>query len=293
VGRWHTDYHSPHHGLCFEITDLLHKEQSPFQLLEIVQTPAYGKVMLLDGVLMLTEQDEYVYHEMLAHPALFTHPDPQRVLIVGGGDCGTLSRVLEHKNVRQVTQVEIDEMVTRVAKEFFPFTAKACADSRVELVFADGIAHVRDARAEFDVILIDSTDPVGPAEGLFREPFFRDCHRALKENGILCLQSESPWIEELRPLIREVKRDLAGLFPLVKVYGAAIQTYQAGFWLFQLASKKHDPLAPEVAARIDSAGLETRYYHKDLHFSAFVLPRFVNKLLAGARGHPRTGNDGV
>ncbi|MBW6514775.1 MAG: polyamine aminopropyltransferase [Candidatus Syntrophosphaera sp.] len=286
MGHWHTDYHSPHRGLCFEVSEVLRSEASPYQQIEIVQTPSFGKVMLLDGVLMLTERDEFVYHEMLAHPALFTHPDPRSVLIIGGGDCGTIKRVLEHKSVRRVVQVELDELVTRVAAEYFPFPALARNDTRAELVFADGIAWVRETTEQFDVILIDSTDPVGPAEGLFRRPFFADCHRALAAGGILCLQSESPWIESLRKVIREMHHDLASLFPIVKAYGAAIQTYQAGLWLFQLASKLHDPLAPEIAARIDTAGLDTRYYHKDLHYGAFILPKFVNEVLSGSRVDP-------
>ncbi|MFO8145562.1 MAG: polyamine aminopropyltransferase [Candidatus Syntrophosphaera sp.] len=280
MSYWHTDYHSPHRGLCFEVSEVLHRKKSQYQQIEIVRTPSFGKVILLDGVLMLTEHDEFVYHEMLAHPALFTHPDPRSVLIIGGGDCGTIRRVLEHKNVRRVVQVELDEMVTRVAGEHFPFPDIARSDPRAELLFADGINFVQKCQEKFDVILIDSTDPVGPAEGLFRRPFFQDCHSILTDDGILCLQSESPWIEELRKVIRDVHQDLASLFPIVKVYGAAIQTYQAGLWLFQLASKKHNPLDPDIAGKIEAAGLETRYYHKDLHYGSFILPKFVNEILS-------------
>ena len=276
---WHTDYHSPHRGLSFEVTELLYSETSQYQKIEIVQTPAFGKVMLLDGVLMLTEADEFVYHEMLAHPALFTHPDPRSVLIIGGGDCGTLKRVLQHSSVQRVVQVELDEMVTRVSREYFSFLTDATADPRVELIFADGIRYIAECEETYDVILIDSTDPVGPAEGLFRAPFFKDCHRALAPDGILCLQSESPWIEELRPVISEVNRDLKSLFPIVRAYSAAIQTYQAGLWLFQLASKAHDPLAAEIANRIEMTDFDNRYYHKDLHYSSFTLPLFVTQLL--------------
>ncbi len=279
MGHWHTDYHSPHRGLTFEVEALLHSEQSSFQLIEVLQTPSFGKVLLLDGVLMLTEVDEFTYHEMLAHPALFTHPQPRDVLIIGGGDCGTLTRVLRHSTVRRVLMVELDERVTRVSNLFFPELANAVDDPRAELLFADGIRYVKDTAEKFDVILIDSTDPVGPAEGLFRAPFFADCHRALQPGGILCLQSESPWIPELGKVIGEVHRDLRTLFPLVKAYSAAIQTYQAGLWLFQLASKSPDPLAPEVGPRIAAAGLPTRYYNRELHYAAFTLPTFVREQL--------------
>lgn len=275
MNYWHTDFHSPHHGLAFEVEKLLYSEQSPFQKIEVVQTPSFGIVLLLDGALMLTERDEFTYHEMMVHPTLFTHPQPQSVLIIGGGDCGTLTRVLRHGSVRRVKMVELDERVTRVANRFFPELAKAVDDPRAELVFTDGIKFLRDTTEKFDVILIDSTDPVGPAVGLFRAPFFTDCERVLNPGGILCLQSESPWIPELGKLIGEVHRDLRSLFPLVRAYSAAIQTYQAGFWLFQMASKSPDPLAPEVGARISAAAIPTRYYNRDLHYASFSLPTFV------------------
>lgn len=279
MNRWHSDYHSPHRALSFEVTRSLYTEKSEYQEIEILETPEFGKVMLLDGVLMVTEKDEFVYHEMLAHPALFTHPKPARVLIIGGGDCGTLSRVLMHKEVDKLVQVELDEMVTQVSREYFPALTAACEDPRVELIFGDGIKYLRETQAKFDVILIDSTDPVGPAEGLFRRPFFADCKRVLNDDGILCLQSESPWIEDLRPVISEVNRDLHSLFPIVRAYSAAIQTYQAGFWLFQIASLAYDPCDQAVYERITEAGLKCSYYHANLHFSSFVLPAFVEKLL--------------
>lgn len=281
MNRWHTDYHSPHRGLAFEVTETLHQESSPYQTIEIVQTPAFGRVMLLDGVLMLTQEDEFVYHEMLAHPALFTHPHPRRVLIVGGGDCGTLSRVLQHPEVEQAVQVELDEMVTRVSRTYFPALTAAAEDPRARLVFSDGIEYLRNCAEPFDVILIDSTDPVGPAEGLFRAPFFADCRRALNRDGILCLQSESPWIPDLRDVIAEVNRDLRALFPIVRAYSAAIQTYQAGLWLFQIASLSYDPLDPETGERIAALGLDTRYYDRETHYGAFALPKFARCLVKG------------
>lgn len=279
MNRWHSDYHSPHRALSFEVTRSLYTEKSEYQEIEILETPEFGKVMLLDGVLMVTEKDEFVYHEMLAHPALFTHPKPARVLIIGGGDCGTMSRVLMHKDVEKLVQVELDEMVTRVAKDYFPALTAACDDPRAELVFADGIRYLKETDEKFDVILIDSTDPVGPAEGLFRRPFFEDCKRVLTDDGILCLQSESPWIESLRPVISEVNRDLKSLFPCVRAYSAAIQTYQAGLWLFQMASLAHDPLDLSISSKISEADLKCLYYHANLHYSSFVLPAFVEKLL--------------
>lgn len=277
--NWHIDYHSPHRGLTFAISEPLYKESSIYQSLEIVQSPEFGKVMLLDGVLMLTEKDEFVYHEMLCHPALISHPEPKTVLIIGGGDCGTLSRVLMHPSVQEVVQVEIDEMVTRVAKQYFPTLTAAINDPRATLIFDDGIAYLQKQADRFDVILVDSTDPVGPAEGLFRKEFFASCHRALNDTGILCLQSESPWIDALQPVIRQVNIDLKTMFPIVRAYTAAIQTYQAGLWLFQLASKQTDPLQVDAARQIQARKLNCDYYNAAVHSAAFALPEFVNRII--------------
>lgn len=276
---WHTDKHTPTRGLSFAVDAVLYRESSQFQTIEIVQTPDFGKVMLLDGVLMVTEEDEFVYHEMLCHPSLFTHPNPKNVLIIGGGDCGTLGRVLEHQAVERAVQVEIDEMVTRVSARWFPSLAKAISDPRAKLLYEDGIVYMQTHKAEFDVILVDSTDPVGPAAGLFRRSFFADCHAALKDDGILCIQSESPWIPSLRPVIKSANADLRSLFPKVMPYTAAIQTYQAGLWLFQMALKTHDPLAPATINRIGDGSFSTKYYDADVHQASFVLPKFVKGIL--------------
>ncbi|MDY0152591.1 MAG: polyamine aminopropyltransferase [Candidatus Cloacimonas sp.] len=289
--EWHIDYHSPHRGLTFAISEHLYHEQSQYQRLDIVETPEFGKVMLLDGVLMLTEKDEFVYHEMLCHPALITHPAPQNVLIIGGGDCGTLSRVLQHPSVHRVVQVEIDEMVTKVSRTYFPKLTAATADPRAELIFDDGIAYLKQQSGAFDVILVDSTDPVGPAEGLFMREFFADCHRALTASGILCLQSESPWIDALQPVIYQVNQDLQALFPQVFPYTAAIQTYQAGLWMFQMACKQGNPLLADAAGQITERTLSCSYYNAAIHHAAFALPEFVNNLLAfgGVQTRQHTG----
>lgn len=276
---WHIDKHTATRGLTFAVEEILYRESSKYQSIEIVQSRDFGKVMLLDGVLMVTEEDEFVYHEMLCHPSLFTHPHPQKVLIIGGGDCGTLARVLQHPAVERVVQVEIDEMVTRVARDWFPQLTAATADPRSELLFEDGIVYMQAHKGEFDVILVDSTDPVGPAAGLFRRSFFADCLTALKEDGILCIQSESPWIPELRSVIHSANADLRSLFPRVLPYTAAIQTYQAGLWLFQMALKAHDPHKDDVYARIARFTSETAYYDADVHRAAFLLPRFVKSIL--------------
>ena len=283
MNLWLTEMHSPGRALTYKVKRTLYRESSPYQTIDIVETEDFGVVMLLDGVIMVTEKDEFVYHEMLSQPSLYTHPAAQDVLIIGGGDCGTMKRILMHKAVKSVIQVEIDEMVTRVAREYFPSLIACSADPRAQLLFEDGIGYLRNNRDRFDLILVDSTDPVGAAEGLFHKEFYADCHRALKAEGILCIQSESPYIESLRGLIVQINRDLRALFPAVYPYLAPIQTYQAGYWMFQMASRTHSPLKPEVGVRIISAGISYDFYNQAIHFACFALPEFIRRMLADQR----------
>ncbi len=274
---WFTEKHTPTRGLTFQAEQNLYQEKSQYQILDIVLTQDFGLVMLLDGVIMVTEKDEFVYHEMLAHPALFTHPGPEKVLIIGGGDGGTLKQVLRHPGVKKAVLVEIDAMVVNASSRFFPTLAEAFDDPRAEVLIEDGIAYLKSKRNDFDVILIDSTDPVGPAAGLFHREFYADCHKALKDDGILTIQSESPWIPDLQNVIRTAHHDLKDLFPIVMPYTAAIQTYQAGLWLFQMASKTYHPLTDFNAERVN--GFDFRYYNEELHRGCFALPQFVKELL--------------
>ncbi len=271
--------HSPGRALTYKVKRSLYHESSQYQTIDIIDTEDFGLVMLLDGIIMVTEKDEFVYHEMLSQASLFSHPAPREVLIIGGGDCGTMRRVLMHEKVESVIQVEIDEMVTRVAKVYFPTLTDCINDPRVQLLYEDGIVFLKNNHARFDLILVDSTDPVGFAEGLFHQDFYADCHRALKDDGILCIQSESPYIEDLRHVIRRVNHALKDLFPLVCPYLAPIQTYQAGYWMFQLASKKYSPLDDQVGTRIRESGLKFDFYNAELHHASFALPEFIIRLL--------------
>ncbi|MGD8615845.1 MAG: polyamine aminopropyltransferase, partial [Gammaproteobacteria bacterium] len=191
-------------AISFQIREKLHEEQSPFQRIEIYATTHFGNLMVIDGFVMLTGRDNFLYHEMMSHPALYTHPDPRRAVIIGGGDCGTLREVLKHPGVEHALQVDIDERVTRLAEQYFPELVASNDDPRAELSFGDGIQWMKRAPADsVDVIIVDSTDPIGPAEGLFTEAFFRDCHRVLGDRGVMAQQSESPLLHYdriIRPL---------------------------------------------------------------------------------------------
>ncbi|MEQ1560922.1 MAG: polyamine aminopropyltransferase, partial [Methyloglobulus sp.] len=192
--EWFTEEHSgAGSAFSLKIKRKLHEEQSPFQHHEIYETETFGNLMILDGCTMVSTRDNFLYHEMISHPALFTHPNPKKVWIIGGGDCGTLREVLKHPSVEEAVQIDIDERVTRLAEIYFPELCESNNDPRADLKFIDGIKWIKDAAPNsVDIIIVDSTDPVGPAEGLFNEAFYRGCFACLSENGLLVQQSESP-----------------------------------------------------------------------------------------------------
>ncbi len=263
-----------------KLGEKLHAERSAFQEIEIYQTERFGRLMVIDGCVMLTDRDNFLYHEMLTHPALCMHPDPARVLIIGGGDCGTLREVLRHDDVQQVTQVEIDERVTRLAETYFPELCASNGDPRAQLLFDDGIAHVAAAAPDsLDLILVDSTDPVGPAEGLFNVDFYRSCARALADGGLLVQQTESPLLH--LDLIRAVHRaqSEAG-FGTHGLISFPQPVYPSGWWSATVAARGAQ-LPPLNEARARTVEARTQYYNRAIHQAALAQPNFVRDALAG------------
>ncbi|MEK7223645.1 MAG: polyamine aminopropyltransferase [Pseudomonadota bacterium] len=273
--NWYTEeWAGQGSAISLKINSKVHDEQSTYQRIEIYETETFGTLMTLDGLVMVTDRDNFVYHEMMSHPALFTHPDPQRVLVIGGGDCGTLHEVLKHKTVTLAEQVELDERVTRVAEKFFPELCESNNDPRARLHFADGIKWVADAKPEtYDVIIIDSTDPVGPAAGLFSEGFYKNCFRALRPNGVVVGQSESPLFHA--DLIRSVQKSFkaAGFRDVATLFFPQC-TYPSGWWSATMAGK--DAAVKNFRAQ-DAAAKDfiTRYYNRDIHAAALASPEFL------------------
>jgi spermidine synthase len=229
--------------------------------------------MLIDGAVMLTTRDNFLYHEMMSHPALFTHANPKRVVIIGGGDCGTLREVLKHPGVQQAVQCDIDEQVTRMAEKWFPELCERNSDPRAQLLFDDGIAWMANcAPGSVDIVIVDSTDPVGPAEGLFNKAFYASCFRALRDDGILVQQSESPLV--LLDLIREMRTEMgkAG-FATFKTLPFPQPCYPTGWWSCTLARKSGGFEFREADAR--SKDFDSRYYSADIHRGALATPPFV------------------
>ncbi|WP_188881554.1 polyamine aminopropyltransferase [Alicyclobacillus cellulosilyticus] len=271
---WFTELQNENLSIGLRIRRTLHSEQTPYQGLDVVETVQYGRMLVLDGCIMTTEQDEFVYHEMMAHVPLHTHPNPKRVLVVGGGDGGVIREVIKHPSVEKAVLAEIDGRVIEIAKEYFPGIAAGFGDPRVEIQVTDGIRYVQEHPGEFDVILVDSTDPVGPAVGLFAKEFYQAVYRALKEDGLFAAQTESPFVNQ--DLIARVFADVRDVFPQTHLYLAYVPTYPTGMWSFTLGSKRYNPLEPQPC-RVRG----TKYYTTEVHRAAFVLPPFVQEVIAG------------
>lgn len=274
---WYTEKHSENVGITLKVSKTLFSGRSEYQKLEIVETLDFGRMMLLDGLVMVTERDEFVYHDMIVHPALFTHPEARKVLVIGGGDGGSIREIMKHPTVEQAVLCEIDGLVIEKSIELLPTMAGEINGSnpRVKLHVDDGLAYIREHQNEFDVILVDSTDPIGPAVGLFEEDFYRLVFGALKEDGIMVAQSESPFYHA--DIQKSMFRNLRAVFPVVEMYQAFIPTYPSGLWSFAFASKKYHPVRDFDRQRAANRDFHTRYYNEDLHLGAFMLPTFARE----------------
>jgi spermidine synthase len=264
-------------GLRFKIENTLFSGKSEFQYVDVVETTALGKMLLNDGLIMVTEKDEFVYHDMIAHVPLFVHPNPENVLVIGGGDGGTAREVLRHKNVKKCTMVEIDKLVVDACREHIPQTSCALDDERLTLLFEDGVKFVKNTKEKFDVILVDSTDPIGPATPLFGEEFYRDIYRCLSDDGIVVSQGESPWYQmDMQGVLMKI---LHQIFPKVRIYNFSNLTYPGGLWSFTFASKGLHPIKDFTEQRVESSDMTFDYYTPAVHRAAFALPQFqLNKI---------------
>ncbi len=261
-------------ALSYEIIKKLYGKRSKFQMVEVYKTKKHGNLMALDGCFMLTEKEEFVYHEMIAHIPLFSHPNPQNVLVIGGGDGGTVREVLKHKTVKKIDFVEIDEDVYKVSLKYFKTLTDPVKDNKkVNFLFGDGIKFVTETSNKYDVILIDSTDPSNISGGLFGTEFFKNIYRILNKNGIMVSQSEDPFFDG--HIIKNVHSRLKKIFKHVRLYLAFIPTYPSGCWSFIFASKR---LTPDVIRNKFLNKFKTKYYNSELHKAAFILPEFVKGL---------------
>ena len=276
---WYTENHTEEARFSIKIDKQLVSLQSDFQRIDIFESKEFGRILTLDGYLMVTEKDEFIYHDMITHIPMATNPGIKKVLVIGAGDGGTVRELLRYKTIEDIDMVEIDEEVVKVCKEYLPVTACGLTDERVHLYFEDGLKYVRRYENKYDLIIVDSTDPFGPGEGLFTKEFYGNCYRALREDGILVNQHESMYYSSYAASMKRAHQRIKDSFPIAKIYQAHIPTYPSGHWLFGFASKKFDPVKDLDEDRWNQLGLKTRYYNTDLHVGSFAIPNYVKEQL--------------
>lgn len=260
--------------MTYKVKETLVRKKTKYQDLAIVDTYEFGRMLVLDSIVQTTIKDEYIYHEMISHIPLFTHPCPKKVLVVGGGDGGVIREVLKHPSVEKTVLCEIDGCVIEECEKYLPEISCELKNPRCEIFIGDGIKYVHEHKNEFDVVIVDSTDPFSIAEGLFGGSFYKEISECLTEDGIFIAQTETPFY--LPQVVKKVYNDAKAIFPVTKLFMAAIPTYPGGYWSFTIGSKKYDPESADLSNTIN---FDTKYYTKRLHKACFVLPKYVEDLI--------------
>lgn len=279
---WFTERHTPNVKFSIRVDSQLYSAQSDFQRIDIFESAEFGRFLTLDGYMMLTEKDEFIYHEMIVHVPMAVHAAVRRVLVIGAGDGGVVRELAHYPEIEAVDLVEIDPLVVEACQRFLPQTASHLADPRVHIHYEDGLKFVRRQTDAYDLIIVDSTDPFGPGEGLFTKEFYGNCCKALHPDGIMVNQHESPFYNQDALAMQRAHKRITQSFALSRVYQAHIPTYPSGHWLFGFSSQHYHPvkgLTPEAVARWQARQIPTRYYTANLHRGAFALPAYVERLL--------------
>jgi spermidine synthase len=276
---WFSEMHTSNVKISIRTDKQLYSAQSDYQRIDVFESPEFGRFVTLDGDIIFSQADEFIYNEMVTHVPMSVHPNVKKVLIIGGGDGGVAREFCRYSEIEEIDVVESDGMFVEVCKQFFPETAQGFEDSRVKIFYEDGLRFLRDKMSEYDIIVNDSTDPFGHTEGLFTKEFYGSCYKALKEDGIMVYQHGSPFYDEDEVACRSMHRKAYKSFPISRVYQAHIPTCPSGYWLFGFASKKYHPLNDFKPERFNSRQLETWYYTTNLHMGAFMLPKYVEDLL--------------
>ena len=278
---WYTENHTDNVKFSIKVDKHLRSAESEYQRIDIFESKEFGRILTLDGYLMVTEKDEYIYHEMITHIPMAVNPDITNVLVIGAGDGGTVRELTRYNHIKNIDMVEIDEMVVEICREYLPQTA----DPRVHIFYQDGLRFVRNKENEYDLIIVDSTDPFGVGEGLFTKEFYGNCFKALKDDGILVNQHESTFYTSYANSMKRAHSRIKSTFPIALVYQAHIPTYPSGHWLFGFASKKYDPRTDLKADWWNSLGIKTKYYNTILHTGCFAIPNNVRDQLRESGEH--------
>ncbi|WFA08600.1 polyamine aminopropyltransferase [Tissierella sp. Yu-01] len=276
---WFDELYTENTKFSIKVDEHIYTERTPFQRIDFFKSYDYGMFFTLDGYMMVNEKDEFIYHDMITHVPMAVNPDIKRVLVIGGGDGGTVRELTRYETIESIDLVEIDERVVRLCQKYLPITSSKLEDERVKMHFEDGIRFISDKENVYDLIIVDSTDPIGPGEGLFTLDFYKNCHKALSENGILINQHESPYYERDAKEMKRAHKKLREIFEICKVYQYHMPTYASGHWLFGFASKSLDPIKDHKKDQWEALGLKTKYYNSNIHKGAFALPTYVIEML--------------
>lgn len=276
---WFSEFHTNDVKLSLRFDRQLFSGESEYQRIDVFESQEMGKIVALDGEIVFSEKDEFIYDEMVTHVPMSVHPCVRDVLIIGGGDGGVARELLQYDSVTHIDVVETDKMFVDVCREFFPEVSSALEDERVRVHYDDGLRFLRNKKDAYDLIINDSTDPFGHTEGLFTKEFYGSCYKALKSDGIMVYQHGSPFYDEDEMACRSMHRKVYRSFPISRVYQAHIPTCPSGYWLFGFASKKYHPLKDFKPGRWEERHIKTWYYTTNLHRGAFMLPKYVEDLL--------------
>ena len=284
--KWFINKYSPNTILKIKIKKVLFQARSPYQNIEVFDSHDFGRLLVLDGIVNVSDRDEFVYHEMMTHVPLFTHPHPEKILVIGGGDGGIVREIAKHSSVNHIDLVEIDPTVITIATKFLPKSAVGFKESRLHLFNQDGAAFVKKRSDFYDLIIIDAPDPIGAATSLYQKRFYKDCFQALKKDGLLTTHAETPAFKKELKIMKSIYTKFQTIFPLVEVFTASIPSYSMGIWCFVCCSKKYHPLDDFQEGKVTDDSMQNQYYNAAIHKASFALPTFLESALNP--GYPKT-----
>ena len=276
---WFSEMHTPDVKLSLRVDKQLYSQKSDYQSIDVLETPEFGRVLVLDGNIMLTERDEFIYDEMITHDPMAVHPKIGNVLVIRIDDGGGVKELTRYDQIQSIDLVELVVLVAEACTQYLPENASKLDVMGVHINYGNALKYIRKFENKYDLIIVDSNDPFGPSEGLFTKEFYGNCYKALKEDGIMVNQQGSPFYQEDAVAMQRSHKRIASTFPICRVYQAHIPTYAAGYWLFGFASKKYHPVDDVDSKRWASLNLKTRYYTSRLHVGAFYLPAFLEEML--------------
>jgi len=274
---WYRELHDSRSGLTIKVKRIIESTESKFQRIDVLDTDDYGKLLILYGSIMVADNDLGSYNEMISHVPLFVHPNPEKVLIIGGGDGGALTNIMKHPEVKKAVMCEIDKKVVEISKKYFPKLTRGLKDRRARVVFEDGKKYIQNTKEKFDVIMLDLSDPIGPAADLFQKKFHKKVYDSLNPDGIMVAQTESPFYNQ--KTVSRMFDNLRDVFPIVKMYLAHVPIYPSGCWSFAFCSRKYHPIIDLDIKRFKKLRLKNDYYNLDTHIGAFALPEYIKRLI--------------